>query len=143
ATHLASHVHIRQEIHFDSTLAVPLTGLAATALDIETKPPRLISALARFGEHRIQFSYRSEYTRIGSGIRPRSSPDGRLIDLHHLINVLDASDGAVFAGFFHGAIQILRERAVQDVVDQRGFSLPRDARNNSQQTERERNVHIF
>ena len=132
ATDLASNINIRQEIHFDATLAVALASLASSTLHVETKTSGLVTAFAGFGQHRIQFPDRSEDSRISGGIRARRAADGCLIDLNHLVDMLDAGNRAMRARFFHGAVQILRQRTIQNVIDQRGFSGAGDAGNDRQ-----------
>ena len=59
---------------------------------------------------------------VGGGIGARSAADGRLIDLDHFVDVLQAFDGIVLAGFVVRSVDFLGQRAVEDIVDQRGFA---------------------
>ena len=49
----------------------------------------------------------------------------------------------MLAGLFHGAIELLRQRAIQNVVDQRGFAGAGDAGDDGEQAERKRDVDIL
>src|SRR5580693_367689 len=95
ATDIACDIDIRKEIHLNSLESVALTSLAASAFDIKTKAAGFVSALARFGQHRIQIADWGEHLRIRRRIRTRRPPDRRLIDLDHFIDQLKAGDGGV------------------------------------------------
>src|ERR1043166_2109672 len=56
AEHVPGDVAIGQEVHLDALHAVALGGLAAPALDVEGEAARLVAALARFGQHRVEFA---------------------------------------------------------------------------------------
>ena len=131
-----------QEIHFDAALAVALAGFAAAAFHIEAETAGLVAALARFGQHGVELANGRENTGVGGGIRARRAADGRLIDLHDFIDVLDAGDGAMRAGLFHRAIELRGESAVQNIVHERGFSGAGDAGDDGQQAER-KSTSIF
>ena len=47
---------------------------------------------------------------------------GRLVDLDDLIELVDTDDAAMFAGLFAGAVKVLGEGSVEDVVDEGGFA---------------------
>src|SRR6185437_12890581 len=59
---------------------------------------------------------------VGRGVGTRSAADGRLVDLDDLVNVLHADDGLVLAGIFARVVEVAGQGAVEDVVDQGGFS---------------------
>ena len=63
--------------------------------------------------------------------------------MNDFVDVLDAGDGAMRAGLFHRAIEFRGERAVQNVVDERGFAGAGDAGDDGEQAERKRDVDIF
>src|SRR5579862_5976330 len=143
AANLARDVNVRQKIHLDAALAVALAGFAAPAFHVEAEAAGFVAAFARFGQHRIEFSNRSEYTRIGGGIRAGCAADGRLIDLHHFINVFDALNFAVRAGLLHRAIESRGQGAVEDVIDERRFPRARNARDDGEKAERQSDVDVF
>ena len=122
AADFAGDVHVRQKAHFDAPEAVALAGFAAAALDVEAEAAGAVAALARFGEHGEKLADGRENARVGGGIRTRRAADGRLVDLDDLVNVLDAQKLPVRAGGFHRAVKLLRQGAIENVVDQRGLS---------------------
>ena len=143
AADFALHVYVGQKIHFDAAETVALASFAAPALHVKAEAPGAVAALARFRKHGEELANRREHTGISSGIRARRAADGRLIDLNHFVDLLGANDLAVSAGRLHRAIKLLRQRAVQNVVDQRGLAGSRDAGDHGEQPERKRDVHIL
>src|SRR5271170_3311813 len=127
AADFAGDVNIGQEIHFDAALAVALAGFAATAFYIEAEAAWAIAAFARFREHGVKLANGRENAGIGGRIGARRAADGRLVNLNDFINVFDAGDGAMRAGFFHRAVKLRGEGAVENIVDERGFSGAGDA----------------
>ncbi len=77
------------------------------------------------------------------GIRARGAADGGLIDLDDFVDVLGADNFAVRGGRFGGAIEFLRERAIENVVDESGFSGAGDAGDDGEQAERQGDVNFF
>ena len=78
-----------------------------------------------------------------AGIRARRAADGRLIDLDDFVDLRGAFDFAERAGAFHRAVQRLRQRAVENVVHQRGFSRAGNAGHDGEQAERQFEIHVF
>src|SRR5436189_64244 len=101
--------------------SVALTAFAAAPLDVEGEPPRPEPPRARLRQHREQLANEREESRISRRIRTRRAADRRLIDLDHLVDQVDAVDRRVGAGLVRRSIQHSRERAVQDLVDERRF----------------------
>src|SRR6185437_2872980 len=143
AADFAGDVDIRKEIHFDAALPIALAGLAAAALDVEAEAPGLISALAGFRQHGEKLANGAENAGVSGGIGARGAADGGLVNLNYLINVLDAFDGAMPGRFFHRAIEIGGERAVQNIVDERGFAGAGDAGDHGEKAEGKLHVNIF
>ena len=77
---------------------------------------------------------------VGRRIRSRRAADRRLIDLDHLVDQVDAFDLVVRAGLVGGAIELARQRLVEDVVDQRALARAADAGDGDQPAER--NLHV-
>ena len=142
AANFAGDVNVRQKIHLDAPQPVALARLAPPALHVEAEAPRPVAAFARFRQHRVQLANRRKHARVRRWIRPRRTPDRRLVDLHDFVDVLAALDGAKFSRLFHRAVQLLRQRAIKDVVDQRGFSRAGNARHHRQRPQRNPHVDI-
>ena len=122
AAEFAGDVNIGQEIHFDAAQAFALAGFAAATFDVEAEAARLVAAFAGFRKHGEKLAYRGEDTGVGGGIGTRSATDGGLIDLDDFVDVLDTENHFVCAGRFLRAIEFLGEGAIEDVVDEGGFT---------------------
>jgi len=96
--YLAGDIDVGQEVHLDAEGPVTPAGLAATALDVEGEPTRLVAThlgLAGGGE---QFADVVEHAGVGRRVRPGGPPDRGLIDHHGLVDQLETIDALVLAG---------------------------------------------
>ena len=130
AAKFTHHVNVREKIHFDAAQAVALAGFAAAALHVEAEAAWTVAALARFRKHGEKVADGREDAGIGGRIRARRAADRGLIDFDHFIDLIGAENFAVRRGRFGGAIKFLREGAIENVVDERGFAGAGDAGNN-------------
>src|SRR5690606_7312561 len=80
---------------------------------------------------------------VRRGVGARRPADGRLVDVNDAVQVLDALDAVVGAWLFPGAVQLLRQRLVQDFVDQRALARARDARHADERAQRDVHVDVF
>ena len=124
-THVAGHVHIRQEMHLHLDETVALARLAAPALHVEGETPGTVAALARLLHLREQLADRRKEARVGGRIGARCTADGALVDADHLVEVIEAIDVAVRGRFLRAVVQVPRHRVIERVVDQRGFTRAR------------------
>ena len=74
------YIDIRQEMHFNLYHTVALAILAASALDIEAKAPRFVTANISLGGISKQFANLCEHARISCWIRARRAAYRRLIN---------------------------------------------------------------
>ena len=116
---VAGDIHIRQEVHLNALQTIALARLAAPAFDVETEAPHLVTAFTRFGEHRVQLANRRKNARISGRIRPRRAPDRRLVDLHDFVDEVQSLNRGMQPRLGMRVVHMLRQRAVQNVVDQR------------------------
>src|SRR5438477_106557 len=94
---LARDVDIREEVHLDLHQPVTLASLATPALDVEGEPPWLVPPHARIRRPREQRADEREHARVGGGVGARRAPDGRLVDVDDLVEMLGALDAVVGA----------------------------------------------
>ena len=127
AAYIAGDINVGQEIHHDAFLAVALAGFAASALDVKAEAAGLVTARARFGQHRKQIADMREDLSIGRWIRARRAADGGLIDLDHFIDQIEPVDGCVRAGLRMRIVDVLGGSAIQNIVHQRRFAAARNA----------------
>src|SRR5882672_8013613 len=99
---IAGDIDIREKMHFHLDHAVALTGLAASALDVEAEPASFVAARARFRDGREELAYRREQTGVGGRVGPRRAPDRALIDLDHPIDEVQALDAIKVGGAGRG-----------------------------------------
>src|SRR5271169_1925819 len=107
AADFALHVNVGQKIHFDAALALALTSLAASAGNVEGEASGFVSALARFGQHRIKVANGREDARVGGWIGARGAADGRLVDANDFVDQLGAANGFMRAGLLARTIELL------------------------------------
>ena len=111
---LAGHVDIGQEVHFDGDESVAFTLLATAALHVETETPRLIPPCARLGHPGEEIANGREEPGVCGRVRARRAPDGRLVDVDDLVEVIEPLDAVVVAGTLaHGVVQFAHDGRVE------------------------------
>ena len=143
AAALAGDEEIGQEVHLDAQHAVALAGLAAPALHVEREAPGPVAAHARLGDLAEQGPDAVEHARVGGGVAARRAADRRLIDVDHLVDVLEPADAVEAAGCVVRAVEMTRERAVERVVHERRFARAGDARHDREDAERDAQRHVL
>lgn len=116
---VARHVDVRQEVHLHLDDAIPLARLAAAPLHVEGEAARLIAARARLLGAGEQLADRGEQAGVGGRVGARGTADGALVDVHHLVQVLQPLDAAIGGrGRLGRLVQLTVGDAKQGVVDQ-------------------------
>lgn len=82
------HPDVRQKIHLQLVRAVAFAGFATTAGDVKAEPARFEAPQLRIRELRVKIANQVKQLDVRRGIRPRRPPDGRLVDVDRLIDVL-------------------------------------------------------
>ena len=143
AADLTGHIDIRQEMHLDLDDAVAAAGFASAALHIETEPALAVaSGLGILGGGE-QISDLVEHSRIGGRIRTGCPADGRLIDVDHLVQLVDAFNSRMSAGHAPRPVQVPCQMLVKDLVDQRTLAGARDTRYAGHDSQRDFNVDLL
>src|SRR6185503_4169979 len=137
AADVAGDVDVREEVHLDLDDAVPLARLAPAPADVEGKAPGQVAARPRLGDEREELADRGEEADVGRGVGPGRPADRRLVDVDDLVDRVDAGDLRVRPGEVVGAVELARERLVEDSVDEGGLPGPGDAGHARQLRERE------
>ena len=96
--HLAGHEDVRQEVHLDLQHAVAGAGLAPAAPDVEAEPPRAVAPALGLLSGGEQVPDVVEEAGVGGGVGPGCPADGALVDVHHLVQILDSLDPVAPAG---------------------------------------------
>jgi hypothetical protein len=93
--HLAGHVNVGQKVHLNLDDTVSAAGFAAAALDVEAEPPFSVSAYLGVGGLGEQLADDGRTHRYSGRVGARRAPDGRLVDVDHLVDqVLNSFDTA-------------------------------------------------
>ena len=140
---LARHVDVGQELHLDADDAVALARLAAAALDVEAEPARLVAAHLGVRQAGEEVADLGEQVGVGRRVRARRPADGRLVDVHHLVQVFDPLDRLVPARPLLGAVDAHVERLVQHLVHQARLAAAADAGDADELAQREAHVHML
>ncbi len=143
AADFAEDVDVGQEVHLDAALAFALAGFAASAGHVEGEASGLVATLARFRQHGEEIANLREDAGVGRGIRTRRAANRRLVNANDFVDVLDSGDRLVLTGLFARTIEPLRQRAVEDVIHQRGFARAGHAGDNRHHAQREGDVEIL
>ena len=139
---LARDVDVGQEVHLDLDRAVAGARLAAAALDVEREPALLVAAHLRLGRRGEQLADVVEDAGVGRRVGPRRAADRRLVDVDHLVDVVEAGDPLVPARDRARVVDLLGQRRVEDVVDQGRLARAGDAGDRDEQPEREGHVDV-
>ena len=137
---LALDVDVRQEVHLDLDQAVALAGLAAPALDVEGEAPRLVAAGLGLREPGVPLADRAEGAGVGGRVGARRAADGRLVDVHHLVEELEPVDAVVGAGLDPGREHAPRGGPVEGIDYQRGLAAAGDTGDAGEGAEAKGNV---
>ena len=127
ATDLARDVDIGEEVHLDLDDAVAPTSLAAAAADVEGEAAGLVASHAGLGGLGEELADLVEDAGVGGGVRARRAADGRLVDVDDLVDVLDALDIVVLAPHGAGAVELVGEAAIEDLLHEGGLAGTGDA----------------
>ena len=140
---LTRDIYIGQEIHLNGFVAVALAGFTASAAYIERETSRLVSADFGFGQADKQVADIRKDSRIRGRIGARSTPQRRLVYIHHLIYILQSLDTAILQGVLKRTVKLLRKDGLKRFINQCGLSAARYSRYTNQFAERELHIHIF
>src|ERR1035437_4635311 len=139
----ALHVDVGHEIHFDAALPIALASLAAATAHIEAEAAGLVAAFSSLGQHGEEVANGRENLGVGGRVRARRAADGRLVDAHPLVDLLDAGDGVVRAGFLARAVDAFGQRPIENVVDQSALAAAADAGDQSHHAQRNTDRYVL
>ena len=142
-TDRAGHPDVGQEIHFQLGRAVALARFAAARRHVETEPARFVTTHARVGKLCEQGADVVEQLHVGCRVGPGRAPDGRLIDVDRFVQMRQPIDTAVGAGSPLSFVDLAIQHLPQDVVHQRTFARPADARDTNERLQRDGDVDAF
>jgi hypothetical protein len=94
-------------MHFYLNNSVASAGFTSSAFYIETEPAGLITPHTGFSGSGKEFPDICKYTGIRSRIAAGCSSNGRLVNMYHLINILESKDMVMGACLNSGMIKPL------------------------------------
>ena len=130
-------------MHLDFNQAAALAIFAAAAFDVEAEATGAVTAHARSGQLREQFTNRTEGAGIRHRIGARRPPNRTLIDHDRLIDLFGAAQRPVSAWFLFRIVKAPEQCAPQNIVHQRRLSAPGNAGDTGETTERERGLDVL
>ena len=124
---VAGDIDIGQEVHFDLDQAVARAGFAAPAFDVEAEAAGFVAAGQRFRQAGEPIADVGEAAGIGRGVGARGAADGGLIDVDHLVEVVQPIKVIVRGGEHAGAVQFAGGGVVECIDGEGGFAAARHA----------------
>jgi len=136
----AAQVDVGQELHLDVLEARAGAGRAAAVAGVEAEGAGRVAALLRFGQHREQLADRVPGADVADRVGARALADRRLVHEHHVAQPIDPVEPLEGAGRFARLAEVLGQRRVQHVLQQRGLARAGDAGDAHQVAERDADV---
>ena len=140
---IALDIDVRQKVHLHLDDTVAPAGLAASAFYIEAETTRRVTPGAGLVSAGKQFPDRGEEAGIGCRIGTGGAADRALIDIHHLVEVLQALDRPERRRIPVGRIQGRCGQRIEGVVDQGRFAGSGDAGDTGEQADRQLQVDLL
>ena len=119
---LARHHNIGQEVHLYALVSIARTSLAPSTLHIEREAAGLVATNLCLGKVHEEVAYVVEHIGVCGRVAARSTTEGSLVNIHHLVHVLQALHRIVWQGVGERAVEVLRKDWVQGVVDERALA---------------------
>ena len=140
---LTGHIDVWQEVHLDLDRAVPGAVVTATALDVEREASGLVPADLRLGCLGEELAHMVEDAGVRRGVASRGPTDRPLVDVHYLVEVLQALDSLVPTGHLPCPIELVGKNHIEDVVDQCRLAGARNPRDRDEVVQREADIHVI
>ena len=118
-------------------------GGAAAVAAVEAELRRGVAALLRHGQHRKQLTHGVPRADVTRRVGACSFANGRLVDKHHIAQVVGAQQAVVCAWGFGGAAKVAHQGRGQHVLYQGRFARATDARYTDQALQRELNGQVL
>ena len=139
----AAQVDVGEELHLDVLEAVAAAGRAAAVARVEAEGAGGVLPLLRFDRIGKQLSDRIEGADIARRVGARGLADRRLVDHHHVVDLVGAVQRAVRARRLGRLALGLAQRRVEHVLHQRRLARARDAGDAHQALERDGDVDVL
>jgi len=120
-----------------------LADFAPAANYVETEPTGFVPPDLSFGQVGKQRPDVGKHPRISSGVAPWSPTDGALVNVDHLIEVLEAGDFLVVHRPLYAVVEMLPQNRIQRFVDQCGFARTAHSGNAGEGSQRNFNIDVL
>ena len=138
-----TQVHVAQELHFHVLEPAARAGGTPAVTRVETERAGRVPALAGKRFFTEDLADRRQRAHVTRGIGPGRLPDRRLVHQHHVPHLFMTAYLPVTAGHVDRLVFQFPQRAVTDVLHQRGFARPADARDANESIKGDANVDPF
>ena len=105
--HFTGNGNIRQKLHFNLNIPLATAGFTTATFNIEGEASGGVPSHPGFRDAGKKLSNGGKGSSISSRVAPGGTPDGRLVDIDHFINVLNAQDIITFACLLSGPVKCL------------------------------------
>ena len=139
----AWHHYVGQEVHLDGLVAVSSAHLTPSAFHVEREAPRLVAAYLGFRKVHKKAPYVGKHAGVGGWIGTRSAPDGALIHVYNLVNILQSLHTVILHGLAQRAIEVVRQYWLQCLVDESRLSRAADTRHYGERSQRESGINVL
>src|SRR5690606_30157876 len=121
-TGLTGYLNVGQEIHLDDFHTCALASLTPPSFDIKRKPPGFVTPDFRFGKLHEQGADIRKHARVGRWIGSCCTADRALVNLDHLIDILQPLDFLIGKGSLLRSEKMLVEYRIQRFGYQAGLA---------------------
>ena len=140
---IAGNPDIREEVHLDEVIALPIASGTASFGSIEGKATFRETPCLGFGHHRKDIPDRIQRLGVGRRVRARSAANRFLVNDHELRNVLQPRDFPVRPNLDSLSGHPALGGPQECVHHQRGFPGTRNPRHHCQHTQREFHINLL
>ena len=109
-------------MHLNLDDAVSAARFTPAALYVKAEPSLAVPLCLGVRSGGEQVPYEVEYACVGSRVGPGSTPDGRLVDVDNLIQLLHALDALVPARYGSGPVQLPCQGFINDFIHKGTFA---------------------
>ncbi|MBA7709009.1 hypothetical protein ES703_117916 [subsurface metagenome] len=125
----------------DKSLAT--TGFTAPTLNIEGKTTRSVASHPRLRDGGKKLTNRGKGAGVGGWITTRGAPNRRLVNIDHLINMLNTDDTIAITRSFPRPIEELCQLLIQNLVNKGAFTTTRNPGDTNKPAQWNVGIYIF
>ena len=135
------NIYISQEVHLDLDDPVSAAGLTSAALYIKAESALLVASCLGISRRCKKIPDLIKHASVSSRVGSGGTSNRRLINIDHLVQLLQSLNGFMFSWYGSCPVQISGKCLVKDFVDQRAFAGTADTGNTGHHSKRD--IHIY